>query len=64
MFTQGACDVLIIDYDKIYSLFKADTKVFAVLALNLARLLTKRLKASGEVISELQTEIREIVKAA
>lgn len=46
------CDVLVIDYDTIFSLFEADTKTFAVILLNLARLLTKRLKSTHKLVED------------
>lgn len=51
---KTAVDVLVIDYEVIFSLFKKNNKVFSVLILNLARLLTKRLKGANEVIESMK----------
>lgn len=53
-------DVLIIDFDVIFSTFTKKPKIFSILMLNLCRLLAKRLKSSSMTIRELNQRILEI----
>lgn len=53
-------DVLVLEYNAIFDLYKTDPKIFAILILNLSRLLTKRLKASGQEIRRLNEKIKEL----
>jgi CRP/FNR family transcriptional regulator, cyclic AMP receptor protein len=46
------CDILRISYNEIYALFKNQTQIFSLLILNLARLLTKRLKTTNIKLEE------------
>jgi CRP/FNR family cyclic AMP-dependent transcriptional regulator len=55
-------DVLVLDYDSIFGLFKSQPKIFSLLILNLSRLLTKRLKQAGSDIKELRTIIDGLEK--
>lgn len=50
------CDVLVMKYDDIFSLFERDNKIFSILMLNLARMLATRLKKTGQNIAELKKE--------
>lgn len=52
---ETECDILIISYNEIYSLFKSQTKLFSLLILNLARLLTKRLKETNQKLEKLSS---------
>jgi CRP/FNR family transcriptional regulator, cyclic AMP receptor protein len=47
------CDVLVMSDENFYSLFKKRPEVFALMVLNLARLVTKRLKNSNKIIESL-----------
>ncbi len=49
-------DILLIDYDDLFSYFKTDTKIFAILMLNLARMLATRLNKAGVQIRDLSIE--------
>ncbi|MBL7713883.1 MAG: cyclic nucleotide-binding domain-containing protein [Bdellovibrionales bacterium] len=55
----GGCDVLLVDHDSIFKLFREDTKVFAVLVLNLARMLTARLRASSRAITAMHEKTKK-----
>ena len=54
------CDVLVIEHDTIFSTFEKKTKVFAMLILNLARMLTFRLRASNSAISKVHERLDKI----
>lgn len=56
---SGQCDVLIVDHETIFKLFKSDTKIFAVLVLNLARMLTARLRASSRAITAMHEKTKK-----
>lgn len=47
-------DVLVLKYKDIFGLYESDNKMFSLLILNLARLLTNRLRKAGEEIKELK----------
>ncbi|MBT3586889.1 MAG: cyclic nucleotide-binding domain-containing protein [Halobacteriovoraceae bacterium] len=55
-----SCDVLIISYDNFYSFYKKNPKVFALMVLNVTRLVTKRLKNSNTVVENLSQKIAEL----
>ncbi|WP_127718049.1 Crp/Fnr family transcriptional regulator [Halobacteriovorax sp. HLS] len=57
------CDVLVLKYDDIFSLYNSDNKIFSILMLNLARMLATRLKKTGQSIAQLKQE-KEKDKAA
>lgn len=46
------CDVLIIKYEDFYSFYHKNPKVFALLVLNITRLVTKRLKNMNLTLQE------------
>lgn len=54
------CDVLIMTYENFFSYFHKKPKVFALMVLNVTRLVTKRLKGSNQVIQNLHTEIAKL----
>ena len=47
-------DVLVVDYDQIFGTFESNTKIFALLMLNLSRMLATRLAKAGAVIAEMK----------
>jgi CRP-like cAMP-binding protein len=47
------CDVLILSYETFYSYYQKRPKIFALMVLNVTRLVTKRLKAANKLIEEL-----------
>lgn len=51
------CDVLIFGQDAFYNLYNRKPEVFAILALNLSRLIAKRLKGANEIISKLSNQL-------
>lgn len=53
-------DVLVMDFDSIFGIFKKNPKIFSLLMLNLCRLLAKRLKGSSEKIKLLNSKIKEL----
>lgn len=53
-------DILLIDYDDLFSYFKSDAKIFSILMLNLARMLATRLNKAGDKMSDLIIEINQI----
>ncbi|MCO4793825.1 MAG: cyclic nucleotide-binding domain-containing protein [Bacteriovoracaceae bacterium] len=53
------CDVLIISYEDFYSFYNKRPKVFALMVLNVTRLITKRLKYSNTIIEGLNTKLKE-----
>lgn len=55
-------DILIIDYNTIFNMYEESPKIFALIILNLSRLLAKRLKGAGETIKDLKIELSEIKK--
>ncbi len=54
------CDVLIMTYENFFSYFHKKPKVFALMVLNVTRLVTKRLKGSNQVIQNLNGEIEKL----
>ena len=55
-------DVLVLDYDIIFGVFKSNPKIFSILMLNLCRLLAKRLKYSSDDIKGLNNKIEQLQK--
>lgn len=53
-------DVLLIDYDDLFSYFKNNKNIFSILMLNLARMLATRLNKAGSKIRELSVENSEL----
>lgn len=51
------CDVLVFGQDAFYQLYNKSPEVFSLLALNLSRLITKRLKQANSIISNLSEEL-------
>ena len=51
--TSDVSNILEITYQNIFYLFKNKPKVFSIIMLNIARLLTKRLSNSNRIILEL-----------
>ncbi len=47
------CDVLVFGQDAFYELYSKSPQVFSLLALNLSRLITKRLKQANKIITDL-----------
>jgi CRP-like cAMP-binding protein len=54
------CDVLVMTYDNFYHFFNKNPKVFALMVLNVTRLITKRLKNSNLIIEQLNNKIKEL----
>ena len=54
---EDQCDVLIMTYENFFSYFNKKPKVFALMVLNVTRLVTKRLKGSNQVIQKLNSEL-------
>lgn len=55
-------DVLVLEYDDIFSLYESNNKIFSLLMLNLARMLATRLKIAGEKIRKIAVENHELKK--
>lgn len=53
-------DVLVLNYQAIFSFYQSSPKMFSLLILNLSRLLTKRLDNSGQTIRDLNHKIRAL----
>ena len=53
-----ACDVLVIKYTEIFGLYHSNPKIFSLLILNLARLLTRRLKKTGSELKEVKEKLK------
>jgi len=49
--------ILEIKYEDIFSLYKKEPKIFGLMILNLARLISQRLKASNDIIVNLKNKI-------
>ena len=56
---KDKCDVLIISYEDFYSFYNKRPKVFALMVLNVTRLITKRLKYSNSIIENLNTLMKK-----
>ncbi|MEK6623588.1 MAG: cyclic nucleotide-binding domain-containing protein [Bdellovibrionota bacterium] len=50
------CDILVVDYETIFCHYQNDSKTFALLILNLARMLATRLHKAGGIIEKLVLE--------
>ena len=59
---KSKCDILIMTYDNFFSFYQKKPKVFALMVLNVTRLITKRLKSSNKVIEDLNHKIAMINK--
>lgn len=55
------CDVLVFGQDTFYQMYNKSPEVFSLLALNLSRLITKRLKQANTIISNLTEQISKNV---
>lgn len=53
-------DVLVINYQSVFSFYDSQPRMFSLLILNLSRLLTKRLDNSGKTIRDLNHKISEL----
>lgn len=53
------CAVLVLSFDNFYKFFSKNPSVFALMVLNVTRLITKRLKHSNTVIQELNAKIEK-----
>jgi len=51
------CDVLVFGQDAFYQLYSKSPEVFSLLALNLSRLITKRLKQANKIITDLSEQL-------
>ena len=54
------CDILVMTYENFFSYFQKKPKVFALMVLNVTRLITKRLKNSTETIQKLNKDLYEL----
>lgn len=54
------CDVLVMSFDNFYKFFSKNPSVFALMVLNVTRLITKRLKYSNAVIQGLNHKVNEL----
>lgn len=57
---EDQCDVLIMTYENFFSYFNKKPKVFALMVLNVTRLITKRLKGSNQAIQKLNAELSNL----
>lgn len=53
------CDVLVISYENFYSFYNKRPRVFALMVLNVTRLITKRLKYSNSIIENLNAKLND-----
>lgn len=58
VFASGNVDLLVIDQDTIFSLYKTHPKIFAVIMLNLSRMLTTRLQKSNLTIAKMHERLQ------
>ena len=56
---EQKCDVLIVPFNSIYSIFKKEPSIFALMMLNLSRILIKKMKGSNQIIVSLQQKLSE-----
>lgn len=54
--SKGKSSILEIPYNHIFRLYKKEPKIFGLLMLNMSRLLTKKLKATNQIIRDLQNK--------
>ncbi|HIF14630.1 MAG TPA: hypothetical protein EYQ86_04645 [Bacteroidetes bacterium] len=52
-------NILIISYNDFYSFFNDNPKVFALMVLNVTRMVTTRLKSANNIINNLSHELQE-----
>ncbi|MBL6988267.1 MAG: cyclic nucleotide-binding domain-containing protein [Bacteriovoracaceae bacterium] len=57
-------DILVMTYANFYSFYKKNPDVFSLMVLNVTRLITKRLKNSNQVISDLSDKLQKYKEAA
>jgi CRP-like cAMP-binding protein len=53
-------DVLVLNYNSIFSFYQTHPKIFSLLILNLSRLLAKRLDQSGQTIRKLNEDLQRL----
>jgi len=53
-------NILIISYENFYSFYKDNPKVFALMVLNVTRMVTQRLKSSNGIITQLSHQVEEL----
>lgn len=53
------CEVLLISQDTFYSFFEKKPELFALMVLNVTRLITKRLKNTNMIIERLNAEVHK-----
>lgn len=53
------CHVLELKYSDIYKLYEKKPKIFGIIALNMARLVTRRLRASNDIVTALRSGIKK-----
>ena len=53
-------NILIISYENFYSFYKDNPKVFALMVLNVTRMVTQRLKSANGIINNLSHEVQEL----
>ena len=58
--TVDVCAVLEITYENIFYLFQKKPRVFSIIMLNIARLLTKRLSSSNQIIVNLYEKLKNL----
>lgn len=55
---EEKCDVLVLHHDDVLALFESNSKIFSILMMNFARILTTRLKFSRKVIKSVHDKLR------
>jgi len=55
---MGTVDLLVIDQDTIFSLYKKHPRIFAIIMLNLSRMLTTRLQQSNNTIAKMHERFK------
>ena len=58
---SGKVDLLVIEQDTIFSLYKTHPKIFGIIMLNLSRMLTTRLQKSNQTIAKMTEHMRKAV---
>ena len=53
-------NILIISYENFYSFYRDNPKVFALMVLNVTRMVTQRLKSANGIINNLSHQIQEM----
>lgn len=54
------CDILIMSFENFYKFFSKNPSVFALMVLNVTRLITKRLKNSNIVVQDLNQKVLDL----